>query len=279
MNAYKQLLVHMDAGARSAARLTLARRVAGEQGAGVLALYAVMPTFVAVPYAQEIGPSVAASLMEVEEEHRAAARALFERVMKEDGPAAQWAHLSEVPLVGAFAQQALYADLLVLGQRDPDDLEARDVPADFVVSTLLASGRPGLVVPQVGAVPERFRQIAIAWKESSESAHAVTSALPLLQRADNVHVLAWGGSEPPPVGGARLDLAGYLRAHGVEAQFHDDPREPDDLGEILLSRVFDLNADLLVMGCYGHSRAREWVLGGASRTILRSMTLPVLMAH
>jgi nucleotide-binding universal stress UspA family protein len=60
---------------------------------------------------------------------------------------------------------------------------------------------------------------------------------------------------------------------------HLEPGEPEGLGEILLSRLSDLGADLLVMGCYGHSRAREWTLGGASRTILASMTVPVLMAH
>ena len=65
----------------------------------------------------------------------------------------------------------------------------------------------------------------------------------------------------------------------MSAQWHRDPGEPAEIGELLLSRCADLSADLLVMGCYGHSRAREWVLGGTSRTVLHSMTLPVLMAH
>ena len=74
-------------------------------------------------------------------------------------------------------------------------------------------------------------------------------------------------------------MNGYLWRHGVEAIWHREGQEPQALGELLLSRAFDLHADLLVMGCYGHSRTREWLLGGTSRTVLRAMTLPVLMAH
>jgi nucleotide-binding universal stress UspA family protein len=107
----------------------------------------------------------------------------------------------------------------------------------------------------------------------------VTAALPFLQRAKHVHVLAWGDAGDPAVGGHRLDLDGYLQLRGVTPTWHRGGKEPEALGELLLSRVFDLGADLLVMGCYGHGRAREWALGGVSRTLLRSMTLPLLLAH
>ena len=80
--------------------------------------------------------------------------------------------------------------------------------------------------------------------------------------------------------GVPLDVERYLRLHGVQARLQHYGEEPNgDLGELLLSRAADLDADLLVMGCYGHSRARELVLGGVTRTVLRSMTLPVLMSH
>jgi nucleotide-binding universal stress UspA family protein len=103
--------------------------------------------------------------------------------------------------------------------------------------------------------------------------------VPLLQRAKEVHVLCWGDAGETRVAGERLELGRYLAMHGVQPTWHRDASEPEGLGEILLSRVSDLGADMLVMGCYGHSRAREWTLGGASRTILGSMTVPVLMAH
>jgi len=120
--------------------------------------------------------------------------------------------------------------------------------------------------------------VVIAWKPTREAARAVSAAVPLLQRARRVHVLSWN-QEEDGIGGGRLDLDGYLKLRGIEPAWHREDREPDFLGELLLTRAFDLNADLLVMGCYGHSRAREWVLGGTSRTVLQSMTLPVLMAH
>jgi nucleotide-binding universal stress UspA family protein len=201
----------------------------------------------------------------------------------QQGPAASWSEITDTPVIGAFAQQALYADLLVLGQRDPSAQWSSDVPPDFAEAVVADSGRPALIVPYTGRFDSVGERVVIAWKETPEAARAVAAALPILQLAARVHVLSWQGSQEdgdePAVRGPRLDLEGYLRGHGVKAQFHRYSEEPQQLGELLLSRVADLEADLLVMGCYGHSRAREWVLGGSSRTVLHSMTVPVLMMH
>ena len=158
-------------------------------------------------------------------------------------------------------------------------MTSRAVPPDFVASVLSASGRPAIVVPFVGWTGPVGDTIAIAWKETPEAARAVHAALPLLRRAAKVHVLSWGDEGGATIGGHALDLDGYLQLHGVVATWHRGGPEPGNIADLLLSRVSDLGADLLVMGCYGHGRAREWVLGGASRTVLQSMTLPVLMAH
>ena len=107
---------------------------------------------------------------------------------------------------------------------------------------------------------------------------AVQTALPLLRQADRVTVLEWGARESD-CRGAALDIGAYLELQGVQARLDRQAAEPAEVGELLLSRAADLGADLLVMGCYGHSRTREFVLGGATRTVLRSMTLPVLMCH
>jgi nucleotide-binding universal stress UspA family protein len=143
---------------------------------------------------------------------------------------------------------------------------------------IAASGKPAIVLPYAGLPPSVGETVVIAWKTTREAARAVGAAVPMLQRARVVHVLSWT-DEQEPVGGARLDLDGYLKLRGIEPIWHRESREPESVGELLLTRAFELEADLLVMGCYGHTRAREWVLGGASRTVLRSMTLPVLMAH
>ena len=278
-SSYRQLLVHLDATRAAQQRLELARRIAREQGAAVTALYATVPVYLELPSSPDGAPGVIAALLEIEDERRAQARKAFDETLKVPGPAVGWAETNEVPLIPAFAEQAAYADLVVLGQHDADDPAAATVPADFPEAILVAGGRPALVVPYAGWSRPVGTTVAIAWKPTPEAARAVSAAMPFLQQANTVHVLTWDDEPALEVKGQRLDLQGYLRLHGVEATWHRGGPEPDAIGEILLSRVFDLGADLLVMGCYGHSRAREWVLGGASRTLLRSMTLPVLMAH
>lgn len=274
----KQLLVHLDASPQAAQRLEAACRIGQAHGAAVTALYAVTPGFVELPFAPEIGPGVAASLHERDDGLRTRARAAFDRVLAAHGMKAAWAEVGNDPIMGVFAQQALYADLLVLGQAAPAEKRADGVPADFVETVLASSGKPALVLPYIGTSSTLGETVVVAWKPTREAARAVSAALPLLQRARQVHVLSWS-DEDEAVGGEGLSLGGYLQLHGVKAIWHQETQEPDLLGELLLSRAFDLEADLLVMGCYGHSRAREWVLGGTSRTVLRSMTLPVLMAH
>ena len=276
--SYGQVLVHLDATRSAPARLAAARRIADEQGAALAALYAAVPVYLELPYPPDGAPSLAASLIDIDVQRCKATRKMFDETMRAPGPIATWAQTSEVPAVGAFVTQALYADLLVLGQRDPSEAAA-GVPPDFAESVVLASGRPALVLPYTGMELRTAGTVAIAWKETPEAARAVSAAMPLLQRAGRVHVLAWDEEPPLEVTGQQLDLDGYLRLHGVEPTWHRGGPAPQALGELLLSRLSDLGADLLVMGCYGHSRAREWILGGTSRTILRSMTLPVLLAH
>ena len=273
-----QILVHLDGTARSADRLAVARQFAEAQGAAVAALYAVTPALVQLPFAPEAGASAAAFLQEIDDGRRDAARAAFDLVRPTLGERATWAEIDDYPIFAAFSEQALYADLLILGQHNPSD-PAVGVPADFPETVIAISGKPALVVPYQGAPSTVGQNIVIAWKPTREAARAVGAALPLLQRARSVHVLSWY-PEGASVTGDRLDLAKYLQVRGIKAAWHHDRGdEPDSLGELLLSRAFDLGADLLVMGCYGHSRAREWILGGSSRTVLQAMTLPVLMAH
>jgi nucleotide-binding universal stress UspA family protein len=273
-----QLLVHLDASPRAAQRLEVAHQLGRRHGAAVAALYAVTPSFVELPFAPEIGPGVATTLREIDDERLARAHTMFERSLASTGVPASWGEVRDDPVTGSFAQQALYADLLVLGQHDSSDPESRDVPADFVETVMAISGKPALILPYATVPPAVGETVVIAWKPTREAARAVAAAMPLLQGARRVHVVNWA-CEEAAIGGERLDLDGYLKLRGVEATWHRQSEEPEQLGEQLLSRAFDLQADLLIMGCYGHSRAREWLLGGASRVVLRSMTLPVLMAH
>ena len=274
-----QLLVHLDASPRAGRRLDVARAIAQTHGAAVTALYAVTPALLVVPFAPEAGPSVVTALGEIDAQRRAQARAAFDRSPVAPGVHAAWAEVEDYPIVPAVVRQALYADLLVLGQYDPQDSESAGIPFDFPEQVIAGSGKPALVLPYAGTPDTVGQHVVIAWKPTREAARAVSAAVPVLQRARRVHVVAWGEDEDQVVG-ARMDLDSYLKLRGIEPVWHRETGdEPSSIGDLLLSRAFDLDADLLVMGCYGHSRTREWVLGGTSRTILRSMTLPVLMAH
>jgi nucleotide-binding universal stress UspA family protein len=276
-----QVLVHLDSTPASALRLQAARELAGQHGAALAAMYAVSSTLAAGEYGYDLTGAVAQTMADIDEGRRTAAHSAFERALKDHpGIKPTWAESCDYPVAGSFIGQALYADLLVLGQSDPATRGEVALPFDFIESVLIGSGKPALIIPYIGGFKAAGETAVIAWKPTRESARAVAAAMPLLQKAAIVHVLSWGTSKDTlPVHGSHLSLEGYLRQHGVNAHWHLEGGEPTAVGEMLLSRVADLEGDLLVMGCYGHSRTRELVMGGASRVVLKSMTVPVLLAH
>ncbi|WP_428421130.1 universal stress protein [Methylibium sp.] len=279
MSDLKSILVHLDDSSGSARRLQAAQRLAAAHAAQIDTLYAVMPSMLQNPYAFTIEAGAASLLIEAENEQRERARAAFEQERRAAGgmPGVKWSETRGEP-VSAFVRRAWGADLLVLGQHDPDHTVYAGVPPDFTASVLIDSGKPALVLPYVDTGPTLGDTVIVAWKSTRESARAVTAALPLLQRALSVHVMAWDET-PDADQRTPLEIESFLQRHDVTATVHRDAPPTGGLGELLLSQAADLLADLLVMGCYGHGRAREWVLGGVTRTVLRSMTLPVLMAH
>jgi nucleotide-binding universal stress UspA family protein len=123
--------------------------------------------------------------------------------------------------------------------------------------------------------------VVIAWNSAREAARAVHDAMPLLIAAEAVTVLTIDPREGPQGHGELpgADISLHLARHGVKAQVERTVSADLPVGEVLLSRLADLGADLLVMGAYGHSRMRELLLGGATRSLLQSMTVPVLMSH
>ena len=275
----KTLLVHLDASPRSALRLALAHRLAREHSAHLTAMYAVMPPLLANAWVSGEGLAAAVELFaDLEREQRERARAIFEQEAAAD-PALQWADAEAGPLETALLRQALFADLLVLGQADASDARTGAVPPDLVPTLVMQSGKPALVLPYAGQFDRLGREVLVAWKPTRESARALAAALPWLRKAERVHIAT---SMPPHGPEGRADAAAlgqWLRWQGVEAAPSYRQVQEADVGDALLSLAADTRADLLVMGCYGHSRTREWVLGGATQTVLRSMTLPVLMAH
>jgi nucleotide-binding universal stress UspA family protein len=276
MDAYKTLLVHYDAGRAAPRRLELALELARPSDAHVACLYALD---------RQPEPSAGVEARQIVQEAMRQARAMlaeaqrgFEEVRRRSGANIEW-RTSGADAIAAVALHARYADLVVIGQQNEDlpsgvgpTLE-RDLP--------LSAGRPVLVVPYAFEGRPVGRRILVAWNASREAARAVSDAMPLLRRADEVHVVtvnarasSQGHGEEP---GA--DAALYLARHGVKVTVARQEAAGVDIGNFLLSRAFDLQSDLIVCGAWGHSRLRELVLGGVTRTLLASMTVPVLLSH
>jgi nucleotide-binding universal stress UspA family protein len=276
MNAPKSILLHVDNSTKVGLRLQTAGLLSETFDADLAALYAVSSFY---PFSAPSAPEAAAAMRDIEYANRAAAKARFDASAWAYAARVRWSETS-LAAERVFSRQARYADLMVLGQNEPGKEVQASIPPDFVQWVLIESGRPGLVIPYIGAgdgVPGKVA--VVAWKNTREAAHAVSAALPFLCRSERVHVVAWTDEPEDGEANAPPDIERYLRSHGVTTTMHRHQERPLEVGDALLSMVADVGADLLVMGCYGHSRAREWVLGGVTRTVLRAMTVPVLMAH
>jgi nucleotide-binding universal stress UspA family protein len=280
--SYKDLLVGLDSDASARERIEIAAALAERFAAHLVGLYPLpMPE---AP--RHFGYYDPALLNPFFEELRARARdaadktrEVFEHIASLHGVSAEWREIPE----GADADPAVharYADLAILGQLDPDSGEP-DMIRRRPEQVTLASGRPILVVPYAGNFPNLGRRVVIGWNASREAARAVNDAMPLLTAAEIVSILTIDPREGPRAHGELpgADISLHLARHGVKAEIERTVSADLPVGEALLSRAADLGADLLVMGAYGHSRARELLLGGATRSLLRSMTLPVLMSH
>ncbi|MBB3010052.1 universal stress protein [Cupriavidus alkaliphilus] len=277
---YATILVHLDASRRVYQRLHLATQLAVQFQSTLVGLLAVgKPDPAAMRYLVD-GDRYLASYNEWQ--YQVGERARHALLDATDGTAVTTKWLAPDWATAATIQaEAHLADLVVLGQHDPADEDAYAEPA-FVESIVLECGRPVLVVPYAGWFPGIGKTVLVTWNGSRESARAIHDALPLLRRAETVNVVSWTSSSPltypwlsPPQYAAE-----WLARHGVTAQMLSYPVDAgEDIGQLLLSQAADRNADLIVMGAYGHSRIRELALGGVTRTLLRSMTVPVFMSH
>lgn len=273
MQTPKTILLHLDSSARAAERVKVARQVAEAFEAEVTGQPCTLSALLRYPFALEAAAEAVSIMQSLDRESRDKAHAIFMRAAG-GSPRLHWTEpMSDAPW--SFARRALYADLLILGQPDPDDPNAGELPPDFVPDVLVESGRPALMVPYAGPVDTVGSRVLIGWKETPEAARAVSAALPWLVRAQSVQAITFGEDADASL----QSLRAYLKAQGVDVAVQSGGPEEGEAGEMLLSAAADMSADLLVMGCYGHSRAREWVLGGATRSLLRSMTVPVLMSH
>ncbi len=175
-----------------------------------------------------------------------------------------------------FARVARRFDLSIVPQPRP---ESSGTDAMFVEAALFGSGRPVLVVPYIQKDGLKLDRVTVCWDGSRAAARAIADALPLLAKAKTTEVITVtdGAGEVDEIPG--VDFAQHLARHGIKIELKRIVRGDLDIADVILSHAADTSTDLIVMGGYGHSRLREFVLGGATRGLLKSMTAPTLMSH
>src|SRR5262245_20615869 len=277
--AYKDLLVVVDETPSAAERIDLALRLASAFGAHLTGLYVGEAPDLRPSVLAEFPPQVLDMLSRVGRESADKAKAVFDQRVRaaSAGVATEW-RATEGDRSEIASLHARYADLVVIGQIDPEDpVTDPDLPERVI----LGSGRPAIVVPYAGNFETIGQRVMVAWNASRDAARAVNDALPLLERAASVRVVSVNPQSGPgghgPIPGADISL--HLARHGVRAEAETIVAEDVRVDDALLSHAFDVSADLIVMGAYGHSRLGEFVLGGATRHMLRQITIPVFMSH
>jgi len=277
--AFKTVLVQLGRDIGCATRVGVAANLAKCSGGHVVGLTATGLPFERVPdissdarrYPDVAGGSAAAQAEE--------AGTAFRRIMEQAAPGVGHTHLLVEEDPGwALAQEGRVSDIVVLAP-PPDPYSVGSLAAETAEYVLLNAGRPVLLVPD--AYQELgLEHIVIAWDGWREAARAVADAMPLLLRAERITIVAvWNRDERPspksePVAGLRQ----YLERHGIAAGVYNEPTS-EAVGRVLLEAARSLNADLLVAGGYGHSRMREVMLGGTTRTLMHHAEMPLLLSH
>lgn len=276
---YKTILVHVDASKRTTARTEAAVRLALSNEAHLVGTALTGLSAFQFP-ATIMDAGMPPIVFPIEELRAGADRALeaFDSRARAMGVHSLERLRLDEDVGAGLCLQARYADLVVISQV-PAGESAPYVQPDFPQYVVLNSPRPVLVLPAVHAGGDIGKHVTVAWNGSAEAVHAIASALPMLRRAEHVQLLVIledldvaHGDQP----GA--DMALYLARQGVKVEVLV-LRSDKDHGKQLLSCAADNGSDLIVMGAYGHSRLREFVLGGFTRTALRTSPVALWMAH
>jgi nucleotide-binding universal stress UspA family protein len=206
------------------------------------------------------------------------ARAAFEEAARRAGLSFE-SRVVEASVAGAsdgFGRIARRFDLSVVGQAEPEKSTFDEL---IIEGALFESGRPVLVVPYIQRAGLSLNHAMVCWDGSRNAARAVADAMPFLIKANKVDVVTIVGEKGKSDELPGADIAEHLARYGLKVELRRESLGDIDVANNILSLASDLSTDFLVMGGYGHSRLREFILGGATRGILSAMTVPTLMSH
>ncbi len=277
----KDIVVHVDASERAAERVQLATKLAASKDAHLTGIFAIpdpyMPAMMAGGY---VPAEIFDKFRQEAAEEAKAAEKLFEKITEAGGVHSEW-RVEEGMASSVVSRHSRYSDLVVVGKGDYDDPVKYPHP-ELSADLVMTSGRPVLVVPNAGHFDAIGVRILVCWNASRESTRAVNDAMPFLQAAEKVTVLAVNPHKPS--GGDHgdtpsADIALHLARHGVNAEAASTVSAGIEVADTILARASDLAVDMIVSGAYGHSRTREWVFGGVTESLLRNTTVPTLLSH
>ena len=279
--SYRTILVSLNEVGRLAELATAAASLGRETGAHVSGLYVIPAVQVYPSVGFAAAPQVFEGNRSFFKDNSQRVKQGFEEAMRREGLPHD-VHLldAQTPVI---AEEVIAigrsADLLVVSATNPDEITG--VERDFVEQVVMAVGRPVIVLPAKGDPRISLKDIVIGWDGSREAARAAFDALPLLKKAETVHVVRIDPQKDPALRGSipGADLAGTLARHGIKADAQGYPTDGLDEGQALMRCAEDNGSGLIVMGAYGHSRLAEFIFGGATRFMLTRMSRPVLMSH
>ncbi len=277
---YRRISVHLDHGFDCKRRTELALGLARRHKAELVGIYAssAPPQYY---YGESVMMSRSLNVMkEIQAQNRGAVQnAFLEAAAAADVPAVVRAGESSPSATVALHGRA--SDMIIVSQYNRDDVEAAH-ETEFVEQTLLSAGRPVLVLPSSGSFPVVGERVMLCWDGSREAARALADAAPLLRAASHLVVLTMDeGAATRNVEAIPFeDLVSYCVAQGMPAPDHvRRDIKGVGVGSTIINAAADHSADLIVMGAYGHSKFREWAMGGATASILKSMTVPIMFSH
>lgn len=278
---FKTVLVHADLSRHAPARIGLAAAICAEHGAHLVGAAMTGIGRAVFPNGYDVRPgTLLAGYVDPLRQNARRALDRFEDIARRRGVSHE-SRLVCDQAPDALTLLARFADLVVVSQDDPDESLGYTPSAARMPDHVVAhAARPVLMVPRTNQPPDCPRRILLCWNGSREASVAMAGAIPLLQHATHVSLAFMSATFPD--GSEReaelADALAFLARHAVHAEL--TLRDPgDDAGRAILALAAEQGCDLVVMGCFGHSRFQELVLGGASRTVLQEAALPVLMAR
>ncbi|MFA5521694.1 MAG: universal stress protein [Castellaniella sp.] len=275
-----RIAIHLSSDKSCERRIDVGLRLAREHGAEVIGIY---PTddLVGHFYDESFIPHDAREALHLrQQDQRTASCERFMEKAKAAGVKAQW-RLPRGDAEEALCLHARYCDLIIMSKADAIDNPSGIIP-NRAETVIMASGRPVLMVPAIGTMDTLGQRILYCWDQKREAARAFSDATPLLKKCKELVVLEIDRDD---AGLAERDIrendfVDYCTTLGYPKPTRLVRSSTDiGVGNVILNTATDTGSDLIVMGTYGHSRMRQWVMGGASRTLLSTMTVPLLMSH